>query len=127
MERFPTWCVIHLPRVVAGPSWRAPAASGHRTLPGARLFTVGYQRLCLAIKFMKRGGVSSRRAGPRAFPTLIRISQGFASCSEGSRVPQPRLPLPARPPARRRAGCCPAWRGSGGQGCGPGRSVGGEQ
>lgn len=47
----------------------------------SRLFTVGYQRLCLAIKFMKRGGVSSRRAGPRSFPTLIRISQGFASYS----------------------------------------------
>lgn len=51
--------------------------------PAARSFIYGgYQRPRPAIKFMKRGGgVSGRRAGPRSFLTLIRISQGFASRS----------------------------------------------
>lgn len=127
MDRLPTCCVIHLPRGSGRAELaRAPAASGHRTLPGARLFTVGYQWLCLAIKFMKRGGVPGRRAGPRSFPTLIGISQALRAAVKDLGCPEPRLPLPARPPARRLAGCCPAWRGSGGQGCGPGRAVGGE-
>lgn len=119
MDRLPTWCVIHLaPGSGRAELARAPGASGHRTLPGARLFTVGYQWLRLAIKFMKRGGVPGRRAGPRSFPTLIGISQALRTAVKDLGCPEPRLPLPARPPARRLAGCCPARRGSGGQGCG---------
>lgn len=67
-ELFPTWRVIHVPREPqrrGGRARRQPRAS--RT-PGARLFMVAYQRLCTAIKFMKRGGVAGRRAGRAPFP-----------------------------------------------------------
>ena len=82
MELFPTWSVTHFP-LGGGRAQRARACSlGPPHTPAAGLFTVvGCQRLRRAIKCRKRGGVFGRRAGPRSFPTVIRISQGFASRS----------------------------------------------
>lgn len=71
--------VIHFPR--GRGAGRAGAGSLGPPRTRARLFTVVYQRLRAAIKFMKRGGGSGRRLGPRSFPTLIRIEQGFGSYS----------------------------------------------
>lgn len=77
---------------------------GPRHTPAARLLPGLYQRLCAAIRFMKRGGVCGRRAGPRSVPTLIRSARALDAAVKDLGCPEPRLPLPAPP-----AGCWPAW------------------
>lgn len=79
-ELLPALRVIHLPgeprsrggRALAAP---APAHSGRPLIYGALSAAVRGDKVYEKRRRLRPAG------GPRSFPTLIRISQGFGSCS----------------------------------------------